>query len=90
AGAFTRPGDSEAVRLATAGRASPGTARRVADDGGCLPADTEGELQVRGGSVFSGYLDNAQATADAFTADGWFRTGDLARLDAQGNLSITG
>ncbi|MBN8940499.1 MAG: acyl--CoA ligase [Rhizobiales bacterium] len=90
AGAFTRPGDSEAVRLATAGRASPGTALRVVDDRNVLPADTEGELQVRGLSVFDGYLDNAQATAEAFTGDGWFRTGDLARLDAQGNLSITG
>lgn len=90
AGAFTRPGDSEAVRLTTAGRASPGTELRVTDDGGCLPADTEGELQVRGVSVFAGYLDNPQATADAFAGDGWFRTGDLARLDAEGNLRITG
>jgi non-ribosomal peptide synthetase component E (peptide arylation enzyme) len=40
--------------------------------------------------VFTGYLDNAEATSAAFTADGWFRTGDLARLDAQGNLEITG
>jgi len=62
----------------------------VVDDRNVLPADTEGELQVRGLSVFDGYLDNAQATAEAFTGDGWFRTGDLARLDAQGNLSITG
>src|SRR5262249_14338208 len=55
-----------------------------------LPAGSEGELQVRGASVFSGYLDNAEATAAAFTRDGWFRTGDLARLDAAGNLQITG
>ena len=40
--------------------------------------------------MFEGYLDNAEATAAAFTADGWFRTGDLARLDAAGNLEITG
>jgi len=40
--------------------------------------------------VFTGYLDNAEATSAAFTADGWFRTGDLALLDAQGNLEITG
>ena len=47
-------------------------------------------MQARGASVFAGYLDNAEATAAAFTADGWFRTGDLARLDADGNLEITG
>ena len=90
AGTFTRPGDPLSVRSSTAGRASPGTELRVADGTTVLPADTEGELQARGRSVFTGYLDNAEATSAAFTADGWFRTGDLARLDAQGNLEITG
>ena len=88
AGTFTRPGDPLAARTGSAGRASPGTQLRVAD--GALAAGAEGELQVRGTSVFEGYLDNADATAAAFTADGWFRTGDLARLDAAGNLLITG
>ena len=90
AGTFTRPGDPLGVRSRTAGRASPGTELRIADDTIALPANTEGELQARGRSVFAGYLDNAEATAAAFTSDGWFRTGDLARLDAQGNLEITG
>ena len=90
AGTFTRPGDRLAVRASTAGRASPGTELRIADDTAALPANTEGELQARGRSVFVGYLDNAEATAAAFTRDGWFRTGDLARLDAHGNLAITG
>jgi cyclohexanecarboxylate-CoA ligase len=91
AGTFSRPEDAAATRLATAGRASPGTELRVAGaDGAVLPAGREGELQVRGGSVFSGYLNNALANAMAFTADGWFRTGDLARLDSDGNLTITG
>jgi cyclohexanecarboxylate-CoA ligase/acyl-CoA synthetase len=90
AGTFTRPGDPLAVRAGTAGRASPGTELRVADGDTPLPAGTEGELQARGHSVFEGYLDNADATAAAFTGDGWFRTGDLARLDAAGNLEITG
>ena len=90
AGAFTRPADSLDVRSTTAGSASPGTELRVADDATPLPAGTEGELQVRGVSVFSGYLDNTEATSAAFTSDGWFRTGDLARLDAAGNLQITG
>ena len=90
AGTFTRTADSLHVRATTAGRASPGTALRIADDTTPLAAGREGELQARGASVFSGYLDNAEASAAAFTADGWFRTGDLARLDADGNLQITG
>jgi len=90
AGTFTRPSDSEAVRFETTGRASTGTELRVANDDKSMPAGIEGELQARGPSVFSRYLDNAVATADAFTADGWFRTGDLARLDPAGNLRITG
>jgi cyclohexanecarboxylate-CoA ligase/acyl-CoA synthetase len=90
AGAFTRPGDPLEVRSTSAGRASPGTTLRIADGATPLAAGAEGELQVRGASVFSGYLDNAEATAAAFTDDGWFRTGDLARLDAMDNLQITG
>ncbi|CEJ10803.1 putative sulfoacetate--CoA ligase [bacterium YEK0313] len=90
AGSFTRPGDAEAARLGTVGRASPGTELRIAGEAGPAAADEEGELQVRGASVFAGYLDNAEASAAAFTADGWFRTGDLGRLDAGGNLTLTG
>ena len=90
AGSFTRPGDAEAARLGTVGRASPGTELRIADEAGPRAAGEEGELQVRGPSVFSGYLDNEAASAAAFTTDGWFRTGDLARLDGDGNLTLTG
>jgi cyclohexanecarboxylate-CoA ligase len=90
AGTFTRPTDPLEDRLGSAGRASLGTELRVVDDDAPAPAGQEGELQVRGCSVFSGYLGNADATGSAFTADGWFRTGDLATLDARGNLRITG
>jgi cyclohexanecarboxylate-CoA ligase len=91
AGAFARPEDSAATRLTSAGRASPDTELRIANaDGDILAAGREGELQVRGGSVFAGYLNNAAANTAAFTADGWFRTGDLARLDSNGSLYITG
>ena len=90
AGSFTRPGDEPRVRFGTAGRASPGTELRVALDGAPAPPGVEGELQVRGPSVFDGYLDNAEATADAFTSEGWFRTGDLTRMDEHGNIQITG
>lgn len=91
AGAFTRPDDPEPVRLETTGRASPGTELRVVDaHGAALPAGSEGELQMRGPSLFAGYLDNPQATGDAFAEDGWFRTGDLAVIDAGGNVRLTG
>lgn len=90
AGAFNRPDDPLDARMGSAGRASPGTELRIALDGAAMPAGEEGELQVRGCSVFDGYLGSAEATASSFTADGWFRTGDLARMDAGGNIRITG
>jgi acyl-CoA synthetase (AMP-forming)/AMP-acid ligase II len=49
-----------------------------------------GELQVSGPLLFDGYFDNDEATSDAFTADGWFRTGDVATVDSEGFLSIIG
>jgi non-ribosomal peptide synthetase component E (peptide arylation enzyme) len=90
AGSFTRPGDDPSVRFKTASRASPGTELRVMFENAPVPSGVEGDLQVRGHSLFEGYLDNIEATVGAFTADGWFRTGDLACLDAAGNLQITG
>ena len=90
AGTFTRPHDALAARVASAGRASPGTELRVMNDGAPAAAGEEGELEARGCSVFDGYLGNEAATASAFTPDGWFRTGDLARIDAGGNVLITG
>jgi cyclohexanecarboxylate-CoA ligase/acyl-CoA synthetase len=90
AGAYSRPGDSLDARMNYAGRASPGTELRVMLGDAVAPADEEGELQVRGCSVFDGYLNNAEASASSFTEDGWFRTGDLARMDADGNMRITG
>jgi long-chain acyl-CoA synthetase len=52
--------------------------------------DGIGEVLMRGGMVFSGYYRNPQATADAFTHDGWFRSGDLGRFDKDGHLYIVG
>ncbi|CAJ1496961.1 long-chain fatty acid--CoA ligase [[Mycobacterium] kokjensenii] len=68
------------MKVGTVGKLVPGNSMRVADDG---------ELLVRGGVVFHGYWQNDAATADAFV-DGWFRTGDLAHIDAEGYLKITG
>ncbi len=52
--------------------------------------DTDGEIQLKGPSVFAGYRDNEEANAKAFTEDGWFRTGDLGHLDDEGYLFVTG
>jgi acyl-CoA synthetase (AMP-forming)/AMP-acid ligase II len=49
-----------------------------------------GELQIRGPLLFDGYFENPAATAEAFTADGWFRTGDVATCDEEGFFSIVG
>src|SRR5688572_9758289 len=81
AGVYTRPSDAAEVSAVSSGRASPGTEVRVS---------AEGEVQVRGVPVFAGYHENAEATREAFTADGWFRSGDLGEIDAAGNLAITG
>ena len=82
AGSYTRPRDAEIVRWSSAGAASPGTELRVVGD--------EGRLQARGASVFAGYLNNEPATREAFTWDGWFETGDTAKLMPGGELVLTG
>jgi malonyl-CoA/methylmalonyl-CoA synthetase len=53
-------------------------------------AAADGEVQVRGPNVMRSYDGNAQADAEAFTEDGWFRTGDLGELDADGHLRLSG
>lgn len=80
AGSFSRPSDPADVRHGSAGAATPGTQLRVVDE----------RLQVRGMSLFSAYFKNPVATAEAFTRDGWFETGDTAQLSAGGHLRITG
>lgn len=60
--------------------------RIVGEDGHELPHSTTGDLQVRGPSLFSCYLNDPEATAQAFTEDGWFRTGDRAYVNEHGEL----
>ncbi|MEV5947244.1 acyl-CoA synthetase [Streptomyces sp. NPDC051993] len=74
-----------AAHPGTVGTPLPGVELRLADE-----ADGIGEIQVRGPNLFSGYLNRPDATAAAFTEDGWFRTGDLASLDADGRVRIVG
>jgi len=70
----------------------PGIEVRILDAGGSDVAPGEdGELVVKGPQVFSGYLNRPSETAAAFTDDGWFRSGDVARLDpSDGSIAITG
>jgi 2,3-dihydroxybenzoate-AMP ligase/mycobactin salicyl-AMP ligase len=64
---------------------------RILDDAGHpLPPETDGELAAHGPGIFGGYLKNPAENSRAFTSDGFFRTGDLARMDCQGNIKITG
>ncbi|MEZ5213023.1 FadD3 family acyl-CoA ligase [Gordonia sp. (in: high G+C Gram-positive bacteria)] len=73
--------DDDAVTVATTcGRAFDGMEVRLGDDG---------EVLTRGAMVMRGYLDDAKATAETIDADGWLHTGDVGRLDARGNLTIT-
>jgi len=60
------------------------------DTGAPLPPGAEGELQFRGRPVTPGYYRKPEETAQAFTADGWFRTGDLGRQDAEGRTEFRG
>jgi cyclohexanecarboxylate-CoA ligase len=64
--------------------------RVVDDDGGELAPGTEGNLQIATDTLFAGYLNRPADTAAAITQDGWYRPGDLATIDADGYLRITG
>ena len=80
-----------ARRPGTVGVALPGVGVRVQDDQGRdCPAGEIGGIQVKGPSVFAGYWQMPEKTREEFTADGWFRTGDVGRLDAHGVLTLIG
>ncbi len=69
----------------------PGTSLRIVNDKGeVLHRDQEGELEVKGPSITSGYHLNEDANSQSFTHDKWFKTGDLGIIDSEGCLHITG
>ena len=85
-----KPEDGERIG-GTVGRALPGVEVRVTDDAGKLCAAQEiGNLEVRGPNVFSGYWRMPDKTRAEFSADGWFKTGDLGQFDAKGYFTIVG
>lgn len=67
--------------IGTAGKALPGTEIKL---------DSNGELLMRGPGIFSGYWNKPEKTAETFTEDGWLRSGDVARIDENGCMTITG
>ncbi|KAF1963782.1 alpha/beta-hydrolase [Byssothecium circinans] len=72
------------VTVPTSGNSTPGETITIAMPG------QPGDLEARSNVVFKGYYRDAHATADAFTADGWFRTGDQATIDSEDNLHLIG
>jgi 2,3-dihydroxybenzoate-AMP ligase len=81
------------IKMKTAGRAvTPGSCYKVIDqDEKDLPVNTEGELVARGPEVFTGYYKTTEEENKAvFTRDGFYRTGDLAKIDERGYITITG
>jgi non-ribosomal peptide synthetase component E (peptide arylation enzyme) len=89
---YTRFSDDPQKVNGTIGRVVNSMQLRLLDEAGReVPGGAVGEIAALGPSVHLGYHNNAMANADAFTADGWFRTGDLGRfVDAEGNVEIVG
>ena len=88
---YTRLADDPEAVTGTVGTVSSGLGIRIIDDAGRdVPPRAEGEIAALGPSVHLGYHKNPTANAELFTADGWFRTGDLGQFDAAGNVKIVG
>nr|WSZ13622.1 AMP-binding protein [Streptomyces canus] len=89
---FTRPEDPAATVLTTQGRpVSPADEIRIVDEQDCqVPVGTIGELLARGPYTLRGYYQAPEHNSRAFTEDGFYRSGDLARLTPEGNLVIEG
>ena len=79
--------DWKEEKLYSCGKAAPNMEVRIAS---ADPITIPGEIQVKGANVFLGYYKNEEATAEVFTEDGWFRTGDMGILDEEGSLFIKG
>ena len=78
-------------RGGTVGFPLPGVSLRVQDDeGATLPVGEIGGIQVQGPNIFKGYWRMPEKTAEEFTSDGYFKTGDVGKIDSQGYVSIVG
>ena len=90
--AFTAPDDPPEVRSVTSGRPFRGIEVQVRDfgTGEVAPTWERGEIWCRGYNVFEGYYKDPDKTAECFDADGWFNTGDIGRMDAEGRIGYLG
>lgn len=90
--AINRPEDPAEIRLGTGGYPLPTVEVRITDPatGRALPQGEQGETQLRGIGMFSGYHNADELTSASFTDDGWFRTGDVGRLDEAGRYTFLG
>ena len=79
--------DWKEEKLYSCGKAAPNMEVRIAS---ADPINIPGEIQIKGKNVFLGYFKNEEATAEVLTEDGWFRTGDMGVIDAEGSLFIKG
>jgi malonyl-CoA/methylmalonyl-CoA synthetase len=79
-------------RVGSVGRPLPGVQVRIvhSETGAILPAGEIGDVQLRGPNVFKGYWKQPEKTSDSFSSDGWFKTGDLGYLEADGYLTLCG
>ncbi|WP_306118249.1 MULTISPECIES: AMP-binding protein [unclassified Roseitalea] len=80
----------QTFRIGTIGKPVDCEIRLVDGEGNDVPEGVAGELVIRGGNIMVGYLGRPDLTEAAIDADGWFRTGDLATIDAEGFVTITG
>ena len=89
---ITRTTDDLETICSTVGRPTcPYDTYKVIDkDGNELPPNTQGELVLKGPGVFTGYYNNPEENKEAFTKDGFFRTGDVAKIDEKGYITLTG
>jgi len=89
--ADARHGGQNERRGSTVGFPLPGVGVRVVDDAGkAVPVGEIGNIQVLGPNVFKGYWRMPEKTAEEFTQDGWFKTGDVGKVDERGYVSIVG
>ncbi|WP_218003790.1 AMP-binding protein [Herbiconiux solani] len=90
-GTLSAPTDPPSSAWGTDGRPLAGIRIRIVDDEGVeLPRGREGHYELLSPTLFLGYLDRPDLTAEVFTPDGWYRTGDLGIVDADGFLHVTG